>query len=241
MRELHTAGKLTELQDRIFAPTRPPEELYDLQTDPGETHNLLLGTMDEQRAYRDTANDLRLRLYQWMADSADVGLIPEPVLEEMGREHGSKYGVLKPKDRVVWTIIDTIDAGERQDIGGLTLALKHAHPAVRWWGATGLGNAGDSSAAAALGPLLEDQDHGVRVAAAQSLCQLGEVKVGLPVLESMIDDQNFFVGMYAIRGLELIGDAAAPARPAIERALESRCDETRRIARRLSSGFAAAP
>lgn len=241
MRQLHADGKLNKLQRQIFAPTRPPEELYDLENDPNETHNLLIGTMDEQRGYRDTANHLRLQLYQWMFNSADVGLIPEPVLEEFGKEQGSKYGVLKPKDRVVWTIIDTIEAGERQDIAGLTLALKHNHPAVRWWGATGLGNAGDAAAIDALKPLLNDEYHGVQVAAAQSLCQLGDVETGLPVLEQRIDDENFFVGMYAIRGLELLGDVAAPARPAITRALESRCDETKRIARRLSAMFEISP
>ncbi|MFV0442309.1 MAG: sulfatase-like hydrolase/transferase [Planctomycetaceae bacterium] len=234
MRELHVAGKLTELQDRIFAPTRPPEELYDLEADPGETKNLLIGTMDERRATRDTANDLRLRLYQWMVDSADLGIIPEPVLEELGREHGSKYGVLKAKDRAVWTILDTIEAGERKDIGALLLNLKNSHPAVRWWAATGLGNAGDASTVDALKLLLEDEYGGVRVAAAQALCQLGAIDAGLPVLEKEIDSENLIVGMYAIRGIEMLGKRAGSAKDSVQRALNSPYDGTRRIAQRLT-------
>ncbi len=238
MRELHAAGKLTELQDRIFTATRPPEELYDLEADPHETHNLLLGSMDEQRAYRDTANALRLRLYQWMAESADLGLIPEPVLEELGRQRGSKYGVLQPKDRLVWTILDVIEAGDRQDVAALQTAITHAHPAVRWWGATGLGNsgvtsAGEKSASASLRPLLEDPDHGVRVAAALALCQLGETQAGLPVLAEEIECENRVVGMSAIQSLERLGPAAAPVRKAIEAAVESPYDGTQRIARRM--------
>jgi arylsulfatase A-like enzyme len=234
MRELHAAGKLTEFQDRIFAPTRPPEELYDLAADPLEQHNLLLGSMDEQRATRDTANALRMRLYQWMAESADLGLIPEPVLEELGKEHGSKYGVLKSKDRVVWTILDTIEAGERKDLGALQAALAHAHPAVRWWAATGLGNAGEAAVREPLLPLLEDQYHGVRVAAAQAVCQLGAAETGLPVLVSELDCENRIVGMYAIRGLEMLGPTAAPAKEAVLAAVQSPYDGTQRIARRMT-------
>ncbi len=41
LRELHAAGKLNELQEKLlFAEVRPPEELYDLQSDPYELDNL---------------------------------------------------------------------------------------------------------------------------------------------------------------------------------------------------------
>ena len=40
MRALHRKGKLDELQARIFASSRPTEELYDLKADPFETLNL---------------------------------------------------------------------------------------------------------------------------------------------------------------------------------------------------------
>ncbi len=241
MRDLYAAGKLTELQARIFAPTRPPEELYDLQADPLETHNLLTGSADEQRAHRDTANTLRLKLYQWMAETADLGLIPEPVLEELGRRHGSKYGVLLPRDRLFWQLIDVVEAGERRDVSVLTTALRHPHPAVRWWGATGLGLAGDVSAAAVLRERFEDEFTGVRVAAAQALCQLGHTDVGLPQIEALINDENRIVGMYALRALELIGPAARPALPAIEAARTSPYDGTQRIAHRLARQLTAAP
>ncbi len=96
MRELSADGQLTKLQGMIFAPTRPPEELYDLQNDPLETVNLLTTRGSALRGARDTCTALRLQLYQWMVDSGDVGLIPEPILEELGRTQGSKYGVRKP-------------------------------------------------------------------------------------------------------------------------------------------------
>lgn len=237
MRALHAAGELTELQDRIFQPTRPPEELYDLEHDPYETVNLLTSTKDDQRAYRDTANSLRLALDQWMIDSGDVGLIPEPILEELGAAAGSKALVRDPEHdgRLMWTIIETIEARERNDVGSLTAALSHEHPAVRWWASTGLGNAPRNQVdRALLVPLLEDESAGVRVAAAQAICHLGDTERGLPVLQQELLNQNYVVGMYAIRGLEMLGPAARPAQPSVEAALDSPYGFTRRIARRFS-------
>jgi HEAT repeat protein len=232
---------LTELQDLIFQPTRPPEELYDLEADPDETVNLLTSTMDDQRAYRDTANSLRLALYQWMIDSGDVGLISEPILEELGAAAGSKSLVRDPDrdSRLMWTMIETIEAGERGDVGGLTAALSHAHPAVRWWAATGLGNARRNQVdREALIPLLADDSAGVRVAAAQAVCRLGDTDTGLPILQQELVNENYAVGMYAIRGLEMLGEAARPARPSVEAALENPYELTRRIARRFAGTLA---
>lgn len=236
MRELHAAGKLTELQSRIFLPTREPEELYDLESDPWETHNLLTGSADEQRATRDTANVLRLALYQWMIDTADLGLIPEPILEELGKQLGNKYGVLDPKRdaRLMWRIIETIEAGDRADQAALTKGLADPHPAVRWWAATGLGFSRPKVAGEVLLPLLKDPSVGVRIAAAQALAQQGNLRLGLEVLQEDVFHENRVAGMFAIRGLELLGSHAASALPTIEKAKTVPYDCTRRIAERLS-------
>lgn len=243
MRDLQGKGTLTELQARIFRESREPEELYDLERDPHEYHNLLKGTPDEQREARDTANVMRLALIQWMIDSGDVGLIPEPVLEDLGREHGSKYGIRDPQhdSRMMWRLVETIEAGERQDVSALQKSLADEHPAIRWWGATWLGYvpAGQLDAAAAvLRPLLADACAGVRVAAAQSLCQLGDLEAGLPVLSREVQADNRVAGMYAIRGLELLGEKSRSELNTIVAAQDSPYEFTRRIASRLSATLA---
>jgi len=69
LRTLHAQGKLNPLQERIlFSPTRAPEELYDVKTDPHEINNL--ASDPEHRA---TLETLRARLDRWMIETRDQG------------------------------------------------------------------------------------------------------------------------------------------------------------------------
>jgi arylsulfatase A-like enzyme len=69
LRELHSQGKLSPLQEEIlFSPTRPAEELYDVRVDPFETRNL---AGDPQ--FRTTLETLRARLDRWMLETHDRG------------------------------------------------------------------------------------------------------------------------------------------------------------------------
>ena len=73
MRALHEAGHLDPIQERLLALTRPAEELYDLDADPYEIHNLA-GLPD----YRSIQERLSSALDVWIAESNDRGRIPEP-------------------------------------------------------------------------------------------------------------------------------------------------------------------
>ncbi len=74
LRELHAAGTLPELAERLlFAPTRPREELYDLEKDPYETNNLA-----GDSAHMETLVQLRQRLTDWEERTGDLGRKPEP-------------------------------------------------------------------------------------------------------------------------------------------------------------------
>ncbi|MFG0335173.1 MAG: sulfatase, partial [Maioricimonas sp. JB049] len=73
LREAHAAGRLDDVQEQLFAPTRPPEELYDLEQDPHEIRNL---ASDPDNA--GTLRDMRERLERWMEETGDQGRMPEP-------------------------------------------------------------------------------------------------------------------------------------------------------------------
>jgi arylsulfatase A-like enzyme len=73
LRELHAAGKLNELQERIlFAPTRPAEELYDLDSDPDELVNLA-----REPQHQAELEKLRATLAEWESETGDQGREPE--------------------------------------------------------------------------------------------------------------------------------------------------------------------
>lgn len=78
-RRLAFAGKLNPVQMQFFARTKPKEELYDLQQDPDEIHNL--ATDPAHAATRKAMSDA---LDQWIRDTHDLGAIPEQELIDRG-------------------------------------------------------------------------------------------------------------------------------------------------------------
>jgi N-sulfoglucosamine sulfohydrolase len=74
LKELHGAGKLSAVQERLCAATMPEEELYDLERDPHEINNL--AGNPEHRA---TLERLRGVLDDWVVKSDDQGRVPEPL------------------------------------------------------------------------------------------------------------------------------------------------------------------
>lgn len=73
LRMANRNGQLTDAQKLILAPTRPPEELYDLEDDPDEIHNLA-----DAPEHQATLKSLRKRLKQWEVRTNDHGRKPEP-------------------------------------------------------------------------------------------------------------------------------------------------------------------
>jgi uncharacterized sulfatase len=78
-RRLHAEGNLSPVQDAFFAPTKPPEELYDTEADPDEVRNLV----NESR-YRNTVEEYRDALDRWMKATGDLGAVPEQELIRRG-------------------------------------------------------------------------------------------------------------------------------------------------------------
>lgn len=234
MKILHANGELNELQDRIFNPVRPREELYDLNLDPYETVNLAGDTKHKKKLQA-----MRTQLYDHMDNIRDLGLIPEPILEDLGKRYGSKFRILtQPENKtMVRDLINIIEAGENEDVARLLKGLKDEDPSVRYWAATWLGNQKKADSDKALVKATGDSDPTVRVAAALALSRLGQPEKGISIILKTIEDDNWLAGMYAIRALEWSGVRTPPAQAAVKRALDSPYEFTRRIAKRLSTQF----
>ena len=72
LRRLYASGELNENQARWLHPTKPEEELYDLEKDPYELNNLA-----ELPMMQDTLAKLRAILKDWIKETNDLGEIPE--------------------------------------------------------------------------------------------------------------------------------------------------------------------
>ena len=88
LKELDAQNKLTPEQKFLTAPTMPPEELYDLQTDPYEIHNLATSQNPDHQA---ALNRLRAAVEKWITDTHDQGATFEP------KEVAANEGRTKPK------------------------------------------------------------------------------------------------------------------------------------------------
>ena len=75
LKDLDAKGQLTPTQKLLTAATMPPEELYDLDTDPYEIHNI--ATSEDQK-HRATLQRLRGVLARWIETTDDQGRFPEP-------------------------------------------------------------------------------------------------------------------------------------------------------------------
>jgi arylsulfatase A-like enzyme len=96
MKELHAAGALTPPQAALMAPRRPDEELYDLETDPWEIHNLADSTDPEhQRAKK----ELAAALERWMDETGDHDRPPEPeaLVEEIREKDEAFWATWTPR------------------------------------------------------------------------------------------------------------------------------------------------
>ena len=70
-----------------------------------------------------------------------MGLIPEPILEDLGRVAGSKYAAFLATDRIEQTqrLISVISAGENNETETLLTFTNSSDPSTRYWAAVWLG------------------------------------------------------------------------------------------------------
>ena len=80
MRQLKEEGKLTGPAAQFLADTRPPEELYDLENDPYEVHNLA-----EDAAHAERLGRMRRILEDWIQQTGDKGQILENEVQEQDK------------------------------------------------------------------------------------------------------------------------------------------------------------
>lgn len=226
--EARLAGTLTPEQSRFFG-RKPYEEFYDLDRDPHQLVNLI----GDQPLARTIAT-FRRALDQHMLDIRDNGFIPEG-------EAGEGYAATRSNSvyplKKIMTVAQQAARGDVRNVARLQTLLKHGDANIRYWAATGLVILGDKATAAStqLTRLAKtDPSPAVRAAAAEALCNVGQVDAGLEVLQALIaPGQPMPQRLMALNALDAMDDLALPALPAIKAIVEDENDYIIRAARYL--------
>jgi arylsulfatase A-like enzyme len=170
-RELHRAGKLDAVQRAFFEP-RPPEQLFDLETDPHEIHNLA-----GDPAHAEVLADLRARLARRVKGMPDLGFHPENVFLREAIANPVAYGAAHREQ--IARLVDTADLSLQPFPSArpaLATALAAEDPWVRYWALIACsthGRAAADLAPAARRLAAEDPERLVRVRAAEFLALIG--------------------------------------------------------------------
>ncbi len=191
--KLAAEGKLNAAQLTYAAPTKPVELLYDTDADPWQINNLA-----GEPKYRAELERLRKALRDWQTETRDIGLMHET--------EAARGTTDFPVDRVLDTAWRVGLPGE---VAELTRRLSDPNPTVRYWAVIGLRVAGAKDG---LQKLLADESSPVRIEAAGVL-------VALDVLTAAINSDDENVQVHAARTLQLLGEKARPALPAMQAAL----------------------
>ncbi len=217
---LHLEGKLNAVQDAFWKP-KPPEELYDLQSDPDEVKNLATSA-----GHAEIKAKLRRAQQAQAAAIRDIGFIPEG--ERLARSQGSSpYDFGHSDQHSFARIFETAELASMLDpaaLPALRKALTDPESTVRYWAALGILMRGQGSVAEARADLqaaLKDTSPYVRITAAQALAQFGpeaDFAATLDLLVAHADwsKNDVFIAIAALTAIDALGPKAAPCAAALK-------------------------
>ncbi len=225
MKRLAKLDALPEPAAWILKPTKPIEELYDVENDPHEIHDLA-----GDPAHEDALLRLRRAHEQWRKESGDLGLIPESELDALGRIYPSRAEIIDGLAvdapsfmRELFHIADRANAPGSNDVEYFVHALEDEHATIRYWAVIGLVMLDTAETRASLEKALNDKAAVVRVAAAAGLLRSsGQHDDSLRVLRAELQSPHEWTRLQAAIALDEAGGAAHPALHELQAALDDR-------------------
>ena len=223
LRRQHAAGKLPPAARLFMADSKPDEELYDTAADPHELNNLAADPK-----YREILIRMRRAHLDWVADTRDVGLIPEPEIIVREQALGSRFAILRQEGAK--SLVEELRQVANLGLAGvdglddLKRALSSPDAAVRYWALVGLGNLGQKAAASAnaVARYLDDPSASVRIAAARALARMDQPGPALEVLQEELASSEEWVRLNAAIVLDEMDEQARPAIMALKKAVADR-------------------
>jgi N-sulfoglucosamine sulfohydrolase len=184
--EAYRKGQCNAVQS-VFWGAKPVEELYDMENDPWEIHNLA-GNLE----YKEVLLRMRSALTGWMSEIRDVGLIPETEYKAfMGGK--SMYDYMHSDSCPFEQLLNASELatiGDSNRLAGLISYLNNANSAVRYWAVTGLLIMKDKAQPAVVDLIKagNDKSSSVSALAAEALYSLGEKEAASKIFVRIIQD-----------------------------------------------------
>ncbi len=223
LRRVAKGGKMPPAMKLFMADRKPVEEFYDLQNDPHEINNLANKPAHAQKLIR-----FRKAHVQWIKETRDLGLIPEPEIELREKAAGSRFGILADtRDKTLPERLGkmaSLASEGKQALPALLKGLSDQDAAVRYWAATGIGNIGlktKEAVASSLKLLEKESSTVVRIAAARALLRMNsKEKTALAALSEALASPEEWSRLHAAIALDEADEQARPALPTLKKALK---------------------
>jgi len=202
----YEAGKCNEIQSQYYRP-KPEVELFHTGYDPWQVENLA-----EEEEYRQNLNELSDKLDQWMVETRDVGLIPEPMFFELvgeGKPYRTIYEYAQSEEYPIHRILEAAkqsSSAGSENIQTCLNYLRDEHPVIRYWGAYGIFLArpsGKPVVQALTSMMHEDQFAANRIMAAQALGLNGDAETAFPqLIKECHESRNGYLLLQGMNALQ---------------------------------------
>lgn len=223
IRRAEQSGELSPVLAIFSADQKPVEELYDVECDPHEVHNLA-----DDPAMADKLVQMRAALAAWQNEIRDIGLIPEAEIDTIEDDAGSRFAILRQGDDSKQRLATLVKIATKASDGATALddliaGLADNDPSVRYWAATGIGNIGAeaSKARTVIANALSDRSANVRIAAARAAARLGDVEAAIKVLTNELKSNQPWGRLAAVIVLDEMDEQARPALGALKAAMKN--------------------
>ena len=130
-------GTAGPIRSQFFRP-KPVVQLFDTQKDPWHVHNLA-----DDPALQGKRKQLAEDLDQWMIQTRDIGLIPEPLFHDLAGPAQSSKTLYEYAQSDAFPVEAALkaakaaSAGEPAGLGSFIKMMGDEHPVIRHWGAYG--------------------------------------------------------------------------------------------------------
>jgi arylsulfatase A-like enzyme len=197
-----------------FWENKPFEELYDLQSDPDEVHNLA-----STRNHQDTLERMRKALREHTLKIRDIGFLPEGEIHSRSSNSTPFQVAQDNRQYPLERIFAAAEWAASTNASPAAAFLNDSDSAVRFWGVMGLRIRGIKTGSE-LAEAVKDQSPYVRITAAEAL---GHRSVLLN--ESSVDINGLYAALWALNALDSLGGQIVDLPPAPRQKLPPRMAE----------------